>query len=141
MVKSLQSHMIDGSASAVALEAAEAHGALKRRHVESVIEWARAALGLTLAEVAATVGASQRTVARWLAGEAAPSPEHRAKIEDLAEVRHLLGAVFADHDAALEWAHTSLPALRGRTPVGELARGHLERVLEVLAALESGAYA
>jgi len=120
---------------------ASSHTDLAQRHAAAVIDWARSELGLTIAQVAAAIGASERTVARWVAGEAVPSPRHRARLEDLGEMRHLLDAVFENRDAALEWLHASLPALRGRTPVGELARGQRERVLEVLAALESGAYA
>ena len=117
-----------------------AHTALKARQAAAAVAWARTRLGLSLAEVATAVGASARTVARWAEGAVAPSAAHRRRLEELGETRHLLEAVFPDWTAALEWAHAPSAALRGRTPLGELTRGHITAVIEVLAALESGAY-
>jgi transcriptional regulator with XRE-family HTH domain len=118
----------------------DAHTALKARQAAAGVAWARTRLGLSLAEVGAAVGASARTVARWAEGAVAPSPAHRQRLEELGETRHLLETVFSDWPTALEWAHTPSAALRGRTPVGEITRGRIADVIEVLAALESGAY-
>ncbi len=138
MAKSLPMNAV--GIDAVPSRAEGAHTALKARQAAAAVAWARARLGLSLAEVATAVGASARTVARWADGAVAPSPAHRRRLEELGETRHLLETVFPDWTAALEWAHAPSAALRGRSPLGEITRGHIAAVIEVLATLESGAY-
>lgn len=138
MAKTLPMSALGVGAAAGRVEGA--HAALKARQAAAMVSWARTRLGLSLAEVARAVGASARTVARWAEGAVAPSPTHRRRLEELGETRHLLETVFRDWTAALDWIHTPTAALRGRTPLGELTRGRMAAVIEVLAALESGAY-
>lgn len=105
------------------------------------IEWARTYLGLTNAEVGAAVGASERTVIRWVQQTHPPRREHRTRIEKLNELRHLLGSVFGDDDdAAREWMHEPVPALRGRTPFSLVISAQMDDVIGLLAGLESGAF-
>lgn len=61
-------------------------------------------------------------------------------IEQVDELHHLLGAVFRDQDAARQWLHAPSPALRGKTPMGEIRRGRMESVIGLLAAIESGSF-
>lgn len=104
------------------------------------VEWARDWLELSNSEIGTAVGAAGRTVTRWAHRTALPRPTHRARIEKLNELRHLLDTVFDGPEAAQEWLHTPVPAFRGRTPHSLVRRGQLDKVMGTLAALESGAF-
>jgi uncharacterized protein (DUF2384 family) len=104
------------------------------------VEWATTALELGIDEVAAAVGASRRTVHRWQGAEAPPSAEHRKKLEELQQLKHLLGEVFRTPDAALEWIHTPVPALGGKTPHLVLTEGQAGRLIQLLAGIRTGAH-
>ncbi len=114
---------------------------LQAQLAASVVAWAREILELTYPEIGSALDVNRRTVMRWAHSEHTPSLEHLAKLEELSELRHLLQAVFADADAASEWLHTPLPALRGRTPMALIRLGDLRQVVGVLAGLEAGAFA
>lgn len=116
------------SASTVRLEAAT-----------RTIDWAHDALSLSYAAIGEAIGAHRRSVARWRAGDSVPSLKHRQAMEELRTLRYLLDAVFEDERRAQEWLHSSVPMLRGRSPISLLERGRLDEVLGVLAAYESGA--
>jgi uncharacterized protein (DUF2384 family) len=109
-------------------------------HAQNTVEWATTELELGIDEVAAAVGASRRTVHRWQAAEAPPSPEHRKKLEELQQLRHLLGEVFRTPDSALEWVHSPVPALGGKTPLLVLTEGHASRLVQLLAGIRTGAH-
>ena len=115
---------------------------LEARSVAEIIGWARAALGLTYREVGALVGATTRTAQRW--GDArdltVPSGEHRAKLEQLRDLKRLLAGTFPQEDDALEWLHREVPLLDDRRPIDLIRRGELEPVLEALAALYAGVF-
>ena len=120
---------------------ASARAAMEMKVATRAIEWARTALGLTNAEIGAAVGASERTVIRWLQQAHPPRREHRTRIEKLNELRHLLTSIFGDDEkAAQEWLHEPVPALRGRTPLSLIITGQIDDVIGVLAGLESGAF-
>jgi hypothetical protein len=57
------------------------------------------------------------------------------------ELRFLLETVFPDPEARVEWLHSSVPAIRGRTPISAIRRGQVDDVIGVLAGIESGAFA
>lgn len=120
---------------------AGARAAMELKVATRAIEWARAALGLTNAEVGAALGASERTVIRWTRQANPPRREHRDRIEKLNELRHLLSSVFGDDEgAARVWLHEPVPALRGRTPLSLIVRGQMDGVIGLLAGLESGSF-
>lgn len=104
------------------------------------IGWVRDTLDLTYEDIGRTVGASRRSVSRWVRREAAPSRQHRQRMEQLRVLRHLVQDLFEDEEEALEWFHSSVPMLRGRTPISLLEEGEIDEVLGVLAGLESGAH-
>ncbi len=106
----------------------------------SLVNWARESLALSVDEIAATLGASPRSVSRWVALEVPPSIEYRERIERLSELRHLLGSVFKDDKSRVTWMNSPMPALRGRSPVAALRKQSWDEVLGILAGLEGGTF-
>lgn len=111
------------------------------RAARETLGWVREHLGLEWTEIASVVSADRRTINRWRQGLSAPSPEHRDRIDDGRELRFLLETVFPDPEARIEWLHSSVPAIHGRTPLSLIRRGRLDDVIGVLAGIESGAFA
>ena len=105
----------------------------------STIDWAHDTLSLSYESIAAAIGAHRRSVARWRAGDAAPSFRHRQSMEKLRTLRYLLESVFEDDGQAEAWLHSSVPMLRGRSPISLLEDGRTDEVIGVLAAFESRA--
>lgn len=105
----------------------------------ATIDWAHDALSLSYASIAEAIGAHRRSVARWRAGDAVPSLRHRQAMEKLRTLRYLLESVFETTEGATEWLHSSVPMLRGRTPISLLERGAIDEVIGALSAFESGA--
>lgn len=112
----------------------------ERRAAADVINWAHSALALNYGEIGVALRTTERTVRRWRSCLITPRGDARERLETLRELRHLLMAVFGTEAAAAEWLHSSVPALRGRTPASELRSGRIESVIEILATMESGAY-
>lgn len=117
-----------------------ARAAIELKVATRAIGWARSALGLTNAEIGTALGASERTVIRWAQQANPPRREHRDRIEKLNELRHVLSSVFKEDDAAREWLHEPVPALRGRTPFSLIVRGQMDDVIGLLAGFESGSF-
>ena len=124
----------------VRAQSAATRDQMEMRFAAQVIEWARKELELSYHEIGQMVNASGRTVMRWAGSETPPSRENRDRLTRVSEVRHLLESVFREPNAAVEWLHGPVPALRGRTPLSLLLRGELDEVVGVLANLESGAF-
>lgn len=106
----------------------------------STINWANKYLELNLTEISRVIGVSRRTLTRWRNEKNVPSQRHRERIEKIRVLRHLLDRVFENRQAALEWLHSSVPMLRGRSPASLLREGRIDEVIEVLAGFESGAF-
>ena len=119
----------------------EATRALEMRLLAAneTIDWAHDVLDLSYAAIAEAIGVDRRSLARWRAREHAPSRTHRRAMEKLRVLRFLLEAVLPDEETALEWLHSSVSMLRGRSPVSLLGEGRVDEVTGVLAAMESGA--
>jgi uncharacterized protein (DUF2384 family) len=113
---------------------------IEQRANREVIDWAHDSLGLGYGVIGRATSAHERTVLRWKSGQTLASPRHRERIEQLRELRHLMGEVFADPDQGRAWLYTSVPALRGRTPISYLRAGRVRAVVEVLATFHSGAF-
>jgi uncharacterized protein (DUF2384 family) len=109
-------------------------------YASNTVAWAKDDLELTLQEVAQTVGADRKTVARWLERESVPSPEHRRQLERLNQLKHLLGASFRSVDAIQAWMQRPAPGLKGQTPWFVLTEGGLEDVLKLLGSVAAGAF-
>jgi putative toxin-antitoxin system antitoxin component (TIGR02293 family) len=113
---------------------------MERVVAERTIEWAHRELELNYSEIGRALGADRRTVNRWRKRQSAPSPEHRERMEKLRMLKYLLEAVFENEADAQEWLHASVPILKGRSPKSLLREGEIDRVLGVLAGMESGAF-
>jgi transcriptional regulator with XRE-family HTH domain len=115
--------------------------ALELKNAARTIDWARAALGLSYAELAGATGASERTVIRWAQQTHPPRRQHRQRIEKLNELRQLLANLFGPNaTTAREWLHDAGPSLRGRTPMSLLVQGQIDDVIGALTGLEAGAF-
>ena len=106
----------------------------------STVEWAQDELELSAEEIARTVGANRKTVARWRDGASAPSTEHRKHLERLNQLRYFLETSFRSFDAARKWLHSPAPGLQGRTPIFALTEGDMDSVLKLLGTLAAGGF-
>lgn len=113
---------------------------LEKNAVVEAITWARESLELGYGEIGSAVQADERTVRRWVRRAVVPRGEHREKLEQLRELRHLLGAVFDSEAEANAWLYASVPAFRGRTPISLIRVGKLDAVIDALATMEAGAF-
>lgn len=113
--------------------------ALEKKVAKDTIDQARRIFGLDYVEVAAALGVDRRTVFRYRTNSSVPSPEVRARLGKIREIAHLLNAVFAGHDAQLEWLYSPVPLLRDRRPIDLIREGELDEVLSVLAGIHTGA--
>jgi uncharacterized protein (DUF2384 family) len=116
---------------------------LESQSIAELVAWARTILGLTYREVGEIAGATTRTAQRWGDRETLSIPEgaHRTRLEQLRDLRRLLGSTFADEHVALEWLHRPVPLLEDRRPIDLIRRGELEPIVEVLAGAHAGAFA
>ena len=92
--------------------------------------------GLSLAEVGAITGVSQRAVQNWTHG-GRPSPTSRDRLLDLQYLLDQLRDVYTDEGTEI-WLHARQRALGGRRPVQALADGDLEAVLSLVERLAGG---
>lgn len=113
---------------------------LEAAAASETVAWAHDDLSLGYREIGVALEANERTVRRWAGREIAPRGHHREKLESLRELRHLLRTVFPHEAERRGWLHASVPAFRGRTPISLIRAGRVEKVVEVLATIESGAY-
>lgn len=118
-----------------------ATAAVEVRSLEDALTWAHDEIGLTYDQIGSVLEVSERTLRRWRSHDHAPRARQRELIEDLRELRHVLADVFPDPALRQQWLHSPEPMLRGRTPISSLRAGRVARVVEVLATLESGAFA
>ena len=113
-----------------------------RRQVQRAVRWASDVLELSAQEVGSAVGASQRTVVRWLDEDHYPSVKHVQAAERLLELAFALQEVFGDDRKRLHaWLHEPLPALKGRTPLRMVLEGATAEVIALLANVEAGVFA
>ena len=113
---------------------------LERAAASETVTWAHDDLDLGYREIGLALEADERTVRRWAGREIAPRGRHRDKLEELRELRHLLTSVFELEAEGRAWLHSSVPAFRGRTPMSLIRQGKVEKVVEVLATIESGTF-
>ena len=105
--------------------------------LESLRTW----FGITQAELAAVLGRSPRTVARW---KAASENEPTKASAEIARSVRLLGRVkflledLMPRDAAVAWLQAPNVGFRGEAPIDLLMSGRMEIVIAVLEALADG---
>jgi putative toxin-antitoxin system antitoxin component (TIGR02293 family) len=113
--------------------------ALEKKVAKDTIDQAHQLFGLDYVEVASALGVDRRTIFRYRTDGSVPSPDIRARLGKIREIAHLLNAVFASHDAQLQWLYSPVPLLRGRRPIDLIRQGELDEVLSVLAGVYTGA--
>ena len=94
-------------------------------------------LSLSQEELAALVGTSARTVARWAAGEASPQRLARQRLLELFAVGERLKNVLKPEDANL-WIFTPNRLLEYDTPAERIGKGQFRDVLALIEALAEG---
>lgn len=110
------------------------------RAIDETLSWAHDELGLTYDQIGGILDVSERTLRRWRNDGNTPRLRHKERIEDLRELRHLLGEVFPEAEGRAQWLHSPSGLLRGRSPISLLRAGQFSRVVGALATLESGAF-
>ncbi|MGH2533806.1 MAG: antitoxin Xre/MbcA/ParS toxin-binding domain-containing protein [Thermomicrobiales bacterium] len=97
-------------------------------------------LGISLAELAQAVGASDRTVVRWLADETYPRHASRDKLDELDALVRRLDANFKPPDGGATWLHAPSGYFGGLRPLDALVRGRIDAVEAALDALDEGIF-
>lgn len=98
----------------------------------------RTDLGLSRAEFARLLGASERSLSDWESGEA-PRQAHLRLLAQLERLRETAAKVMQPEFIGT-WLRTPLDALGGLKPMEAIERGEHDRVWRLLFAVESGGY-
>jgi hypothetical protein len=106
-----------------------------------LIERLTAELGLSRSELASALDASERSVARWKAGEHVPQYESRARLQEMTVLADRLRESFTDDAAVAAWLRAPSEYFGGRAPIDALLRGYFASVGSALDALDAGVYA
>jgi putative toxin-antitoxin system antitoxin component (TIGR02293 family) len=96
-------------------------------------------LELDQAQVASVLGASPRTVSRWLRSETSPSREARGRLLEFLAVLERLSLVLQPA-AAHDWLFTPNATLGNEKPSAMLRAGRYREVLGAVDALAEGVY-
>ena len=94
-------------------------------------------LGLSQDEVGQIVNASSRTVARWIAGAAAPQPMSKKRLLELAYVAEALTEVLPQ-DRANAWILSPNRLLDHESPADRIRDGGYRDVLGLIDAIAEG---
>lgn len=94
-------------------------------------------LKLSQEEVGVIVGATARSVARWVSGEAVPQRLSKQRLIELAYVAEALSEVIRGEDANL-WMFSPNKLLHHDTPAERIQQGDYRSVLGVIEALADG---
>jgi hypothetical protein len=97
-------------------------------------------LGMTPQELARTVGASDKTVARWLADETYPQHGSREKLGELEELTKLLLDTFDGSDAIAGWIRSESGYLGRLRPIDALTSGRIDRAAAAIQSVLWGIY-
>lgn len=90
-------------------------------------------------DVGRVVGASTRTVARWLRREATPRPDRRERLLEFLAVLERLSATLRP-EPAHDWLFSPNPLLGHHKPADLLREGHYREVLGAVDALGEGVF-
>ena len=97
-------------------------------------------LGVTHQDVRDMFRIDQRTLDRWLSGEAHPQRAARARLSELDALCTHLDETFADMADARAWLGDPSRYLGGLTPLEALRVGRIDRVEAALEVLDSGIF-
>lgn len=95
--------------------------------------------GINATQLALLAGRSERTAARWLAGETTPRGEAKARLAELSGVIDELARALPKADAA-RWLGQRNPELDYRSPAELIAEGRARDVLALLGAIGEGVF-
>jgi hypothetical protein len=98
-----------------------------------------AELGITRGELATALDASERSVARWRAGQAYPQYESRARLEEMLALADRLQASFPGPAAVAGWLRAPSGSFGGLAPIDAMLRGRFDAVGKALDAREDRA--
>jgi hypothetical protein len=93
-----------------------------------LIERLTAELGLSRAEFAEALDASERSVARWKVGGSYPQYEARARLEEMTALADRLHASFPDDAAGAAWLRAPSGYFGGLAPLDAFLRGRFAAV-------------
>ncbi len=96
--------------------------------------------GISHTELARAVGASDRTMMRWLADDMYPQRESRDKIDELEGLVRRLHETFTTPEGAAAWLHSRSGYFGGLCPVDALLQGRIDAVDAALEALDAGVF-
>ena len=97
------------------------------------------ALGLTDEEMGDLVGASPRSVARWVTGEVFPQRANQERLLELADVVAALTAVLPADQASV-WMFTPNRLLGHRRPADLIRNGQFRDALDFIDAMADGVF-
>ncbi len=100
----------------------------------AILERLSTELGLSRAELATALDASERSVIRWQKGEHVPQYESRARLEEMTALADRMRESFPDGHAAAAWLRAPSGYFGGAAPLDSLLRG---RFAAIETALES----
>ncbi len=109
------------------------------RALATKVSAAISALGLTNEDVGDLVGASPRSVARWVAGEVFPQRPNRERLLELADVAAAVTAVLPA-DQARVWMFTPNRLLGHRKPAELIRDGRFKDALDLIEAMADGVF-
>jgi hypothetical protein len=108
--------------------------------LNQVLEHLMGTLGISRAELALAVGASNQTVERWLADETYPQRGSRKKLDELIGLARRLDESFKTPEGAATWLRAPSGYFGGLTPLDALVRGRIDAVEAALEALDAGVF-
>ncbi len=91
-------------------------------------------------DLAKVVGASDRTMMRWLADDMYPQRESRDKLEELEVLVRRLDETFTTPEGAVAWLHSRSGYFGGLRPLDALLQGRIDAVDAALEALDAGVF-
>lgn len=92
---------------------------------------------LTLAEIGEIVGAGERSIQKWAAGDARPEGAKRDRLLELQYVIEELSDVYKPEGVEI-WLHSRQRALGDRRPLDVLKAGEFHTVLRLVQGLAGG---
>ena len=103
-----------------------------------LLERLPAELGISRAELATALDASERSVIRWSKGEHVPQYESRARLDELTALADRLQVSFPDTVAVAAWLRAPNGSFGGKPPIDALLRGHFNTIETALDARDAG---
>ena len=99
----------------------------------------KCASGIRAREVAQLLDTTPQTVSRWQTGKASPQPSSLDRLLKLEWLADQLATVYSPDEARL-WLFSPHSELSGRRPADYIAEGRIDKILEVIERLQTGAF-